>query len=708
MLEKFLQDNKVDAILKAIQNIDFSNADKVDAILKAIQNIDFSNADISAKEQDLYRAILQTRKQTVKYPPIAELAEPFNLNELVGDHFNITINELANSLRRVDNIYNWINESNNSLKAELEGVEKILQKATDAVQEISLVSGDENKEFYWVSDTFNDSSFIDMAASTCLIDTDYGMATLGPQKIDVINNYSVAIDHEQTNGIPGCNLLILGTGANITVNQEPQPKYETADTKNLTAIVDQDPSSWFEIERNFIPPKQKLSRQGRAFVTSESTTDLLNVKEITNNFDWKIIVDWGDGNVNAGRDGKGMEIAEFLDVENASVDSKVKLVLDINLNSPTVLSSVKLLPLTRLNELINIDSIKALPEGEEWITVVSDLELGSNKATNKLQKEILRRTGFQSVGSVIAIPTDLPITKLKITLSSNPVLAKYGLAHPFKEIYEKIRTERNYVVFNTVKTRYKWERIAISDNPPTYQVKNNQPKLFGALVDIANLANITNSIVSPYKQSQQPAKKVLGALNTAQQAGTLATGLAQVGGSVGAAAGSAASFLGAAMPYVGAFLALNNLVGGLFHVNKSIEIVDTKTGYDIFKGYRAGIGLRGIDFLRTEYAATSTVQSVKRKFQGLVDRIGLFVDEYVPASWGPGEWISYSISEDGSTWVDIPKLSDTTLERSYKTSKPLDEIYFRAVLRGNEVDPFHSPALNHFALMGNPISNATN
>jgi hypothetical protein len=737
MLEKFNQDNKAELIRNAIRGIDFDSA------------------DITEKERQIYKAILNFNKKPASFPPISPLAEPFNLNELVGDHFNIAIKELGYNLKRIDNIYLLLNESNNSIQAELESVEKSLQKTTDAVQDIGIAVGDETKEYYWISDTFNDSSFVDLNKSDCLVDTDYGMVTLAPQRIDVVNNYFVTVNHEESAGIPGCNLLVLNLPSK-NPTQEPNPTYEKNDTRNLLNILDNDPTTWFEVERNFIPPVQKLSKQGRAFVYSEASATTQDVLEATNNLDWKIIVDWGDGNIDAGQDSKGVPLAEFLDIEKTTANVlpkglagaagslfgavktprslKAKLSLQLELLAPTVLSSLKLLPLVRMQESINVDSIQVLPDGEDWITIAADFELGSNKATNKLQREILRRTGFQSTGSIIANPTDLPITKIKILLSSDPVLTKYGLAHPFKEIQQKIRTERNHLLYRTVDKRIKWERIAISENPPQYQVKNSQPKLMGALVDLAKIANFANNLYQslpdvPVKNSAQApqgggltpgygggsgvgsggggfggigggsvSQPGAGPLAAAGQITSLAPMLVKAGGTLG----QVGTFLGTAAPYVGAFLALNSLVGGFFHVNKSIEIISTTVGYDIFKGYRAAVGLRGIDLLKSSYADSSTIQTVKRQFPGPVSKVGLFVDEYIPAAWGPGDWISYSISEDGSTWIAIPKLTDTTLERSYAPSKPITELYFRATMKGNPADPYHTPTLNHFALMGVP------
>ena len=154
---------------------------------------------------------------------------------------------------------------------------------------------------------------------------------------------------------------------------------------------------------------------------------------------------------------------------------------------------------------------------------------------------------------------------------------------------------------------------------------------------------------------------------------------------------------------LGAVLALDNLVGGFFAVDKSANVLEARIGYDIFKGHRAAVGIRDITLLKVVYTNESIIQSTKREFSGPVSKIGLFVDEYIPEHWGAGNWITYFISTDGTEWKAIPKLTDSTLEKSLVLTNPTKFVYFKAVIKGNSADPFHSPQLKHYALQGLPV-----
>ncbi len=98
---------------------------------------------------------------------------------------------------------------NNMLKSEAESVDKVVTDATDAVQDLSVITAKENTNFYWISDSFNNNLFVDKSSTTILVDTDYGQVKLTPVTLEVINDFEISVDRENSRGIPGCNLLIL-------------------------------------------------------------------------------------------------------------------------------------------------------------------------------------------------------------------------------------------------------------------------------------------------------------------------------------------------------------------------------------------------------------------------------------------------------------------------------------------------------------------
>ncbi len=662
----------------------FIKSNKAEKVRKSLDLVDFSSADILETERDIFAALVRSqRPNNWTATPVAPLAEPVDLTALVGDLLNESRDEIKYHVGRVDNIYLLLSDLNNTLKSEVESVERQVTQASDDIQDISLVIGDENISYFWISDSFNNNSFVDPDRTTCLVDTDYGMTTLSPINFEVISTFSAQIDQNETLGVPGANLVILNEGKHGLQDQEPLPILESTETRNFGAIFDSDPNTWFEIERNFIPQKQKLMRQGRAFVSSEAGIET-DVKEATKDLDWKVIVEWPNGLLDGGADGKGKEIAEFrnLDLENPlnQQNPNVHLVFDIVLDSPSQISSLRLLPFQRETGTINVDSIRVLV-GDVWVDVVRDVQLGSNRSTTRLQREILRRTGVQTTGSIYAIPTDREISRIRVSLSAQPQAPKYGFGHLFQDVQTEYRTERNHGLWRTVNKWREWGRIPINKEVPRLKSSNDRPKLVGTLINSAGAIGVLGRV---YKNLTAPAALGGAGLNLT---GSL--------GAVGA-------WLGKAVPIVGAILALDQLVGGLFSVKKSEKVRNVKQGYDVFKGYRAAIALRDLTILKTQYVAESVIQSVKREFAAPVSKVGLFVDEYVPESWGPGDWITYYVSVDGTNWVPMPKLTDTTLEKSLVLDTPTSTLFFKAILKGNPDDIYHSPALRHYSLQGLP------
>lgn len=677
MLEKFIQNNKAENIRKWLDTVDLSSAD----ILKV--------------ERDIYAALVQGQKtQNWLATPIAPLAEPVDLNALVGDLFTGANKETYYQAARLDTFYTWLSETNNVLKAELESVEKAVMQATDDIQDISIVIGDENRNFYWVSDSFNNSIFVDRKETTCLVDTDYGMVTLGPLELTAITNFDPVIDREVTNGIPGANLYILNTGKRGQT-KEPEPILENTDTRNFGSLFDLSPSTWFEVERNFIPPVQKVKMEfGRAYTYSESGEEK-NVKEITANLDWRAVIEWPDGWVDTGTDGKGIELVEWrnLDIESSVLGNSnsalsnannpnVRLAFDLVLKESTTLSAIKLLPFTREDSSpIKVESIEVIADGNS-ILVAKDMELGTNRSTSRLQREILRRTGVQITGSLYSIPTDRNISKVRIVLSSAPAPTKNGFAHIFQDVLTSYRTERQHVFWRSVNKWKQWGRVPYSQNVPKVTSSNSRPAIVGSLMNTAT------------------AVYTAGKAFTEGSAALVAAGGKAIGGTLGAVG----TWLGKAVPVIGAILALDQLVGGFFSINKSSAVEEARVGYDIFKGHRAAIGLRDITLVKTIYEPQSLIQSIKREFPGSVTKIGLFVDEEIPEHWGPGDWITYFVSTDGVNWSSIPKLIDSTLDKSLSLTEPTRTVYFRAILKGNPGDPGHSPKLKHYSLQGLPAS----
>ena len=744
MLEKFTQNNKAENIRRWITQVDLSSA------------------DILQTEREIYAALSKAnrKKQSWASAHVAPLAEPVDMLALVGDLFNDAAEEINYQINRTNNLYSWLSATNNTLKAELDTVERLVTQATDDTQHISIVIGDENRNFYWVSDSFNNTTFVDKKNTTGLIDTDYGMAILSPIASQAVTDFSATIDRQTTKGIPGANLYVVNPGKREG-NLDPQPILESNETRNFSAMFDQDPSSWFELERNFIPRNQKVKMTtNRSYVYTESGQEQ-DIQSLTKNYDWTANIVWPDGVQDSGEGNKGVPLVEWRDLENespilgaalatpvdADLNTDAVLTIDVNFTVPISLSNIKLLPFVREDSLpIRIKTIEA-KANLDTILIARDTELGTNRSTNLVQREIARRTGAQQVGSLITVPTDREITSIRVTLTSSPKKATNGLAHIFRDVLTEYRTERNHLLWRTADQWKDWARRAFNESVPKITSYSATPGIVGTLVSGSNIAytalrvaravndrNIEktkNDILKDQKRNLSEAKefmgnnatlssngdKIFGTDNPAKVngdgtgAGTIQdfvnSGLIKPGFSTTLQAGlsklgSVGSWLNKAIPVVGNILALNDLVGGFFAVDKSTNVLEDRLGYDVFKGHRAAIAIRSLEFLKSVYTTESIIQSTKREFPGLVSKVGVFVDEMIPEQWGPGDWISYYLSTDGSNWTVVPKLTDTSLERSLTLSSPTKTIYFKAVIKGNSYDPYHTPQLKHYSIQGLP------
>lgn len=734
----------------------FLEDNRANDIRRWLEGIDLRDANILGVERTIYQVLAQSSHERRWDPiPIAPLAEPVDLNALVGDLFNDARDEIKFHTRRVDNFFKWLSETNNSLKADLEASESMITQATDDIQEVALVIGDPVTNFYWVSDSFNSPVFVDTKRSTVLVDTDYGMVTLAPANQFIIRDWEVKVDTSETKGIPGANLLVLDIKTVGNPDQEPEITPESESVRDLGNALDGDSSTWFEVERNFIPPQQRVVRLGRAFVYSPSG-NLETVKEITKDLDWRVSISWpGQVGADLGSSGKGFPLAEFRDLssldsivslpqksennlkavsnttleEFAQLASKVKqwntgkksdqpdeydpdiaarLTLEVTLNTPQPISTIKILPFVRGDQPVRLDGMQVQVE-DTWLDVAVDIELGTKKSTTRLENEILRRTGIQSTGSIFPVPTNRDITKIRMSFSALPEETKKGLYHPFQENHVLLKTTRKLFGISSTRTRKKWQRVPVYTNTPSITSTVNTPKILGSLATplaiLGSLGNYFNSVND--NRARDAIKKVNLSGSAPGDIGAVAGDLNAISGAISAAKiggtiGSVGTFLGGAAPIIGGLLAIGSLVPALFGTKKTAKLLSQKVGVDIFKGYRAAVGLRDITFMRTVYASQSVLVTTKRVFPGPVSRIGLFVDENIPVGWGPGDWIEYFISTDGDKWEPIPKLSDVSIEKAYVPRQPVVEVYLMAIIRGDAEDYFRSPHLNHYVLQGLP------
>lgn len=679
-------------------NYKYTSEQEVQKIRKWFRGVDLKNAFIPEVERQIYEALFGSVKQAPWSPAkIAPLAQPGNISELVSPNINGVNQEIFRVSVRTDSLYDWLSDFNNALKAEIETVERSVSVASDSIRDVAFINGDDISDFDWISDSFNTSAFVDKSASTVFVDTNYGMVGLLPEEYEKVGGFEVVLDNEANkNTFPGCNLLILDVPNVGNTNDEPKVTLETTNSRDLENMLDDDPLTWFEVERNFIPPEQKMVRKGRAFVTDSSGT-LQNVLGVTADYDWRVFVQWpGSQSADQGADGKGRYLAEFVTVDsvnevdtkpdpNVNRDYQARLVFDCILATPVELSAVRVAPFTRTGAPnISVNKILVTVEGlQEPILIVQDQQLTTTGASNtKIEKYIDRNTGSQSKGALYGIPTNRKVSKIRFEFSAKPY--KVRLAHPFGEVQQERRSERKYLFVSSVDREVFWQRVPVFQSPPQLISRAVKTGVTGSLLNTSstNLPNVGN--VSTDGSHDGP--------------------LSFLSDSVTSAAGSVG--LTTSNPFAAILLNVGtNLLGSLMNVgsfSRTFTVLDQKVGYDVFDGYRASIAIRDLSLEKVKYKSSGVLRSVKRSFPRRVSKIGLFVEEVVPEEWGTGNWIKYFISIDGVNWSPIEKLSGNNATGMYTPPSPVRDVYFQAVFTGNSSDPNRTAWLRNVALRGLP------
>jgi len=98
----------------------------------------------------------------------------------------------------------------------------------------------------------------------------------------------------------------------------------------------------------------------------------------------------------------------------------------------------------------------------------------------------------------------------------------------------------------------------------------------------------------------------------------------------------------------------NNTTPDILNLIKNTETMDAQ---------RWVIGINGISANKVAYMKNSVMISKPFKFSGIIDRVSLEANSFIPDSFGIDElWIKYYISgDDGKTWTQISRIQDDNL-----------------------------------------------
>lgn len=667
-----------------------------------LNKVDTTGADLPEIERNLSVVLAKgaANRGDWQPTPIAPLAEPTDLDAMTGDLARFYSLKIRTAAEHTDKLFENLVELNNVLAAEMESANKALSAASDDVQIVTTLTQDQASQYVWVAESFNNNLNLDPTRTTALIDTDYGQVSLPPQEFANVQDYSVDIPSSSIQGIPGCNLLVLDLTSPGSADKGPEPTLEDADTTNISSMFDNNNQTWFEMERNFIPKMQPLRRAGRSLVY-ELGGKTENVIEETKDYDWRATIVLPDGSTKTGADGKGELIAEFIEDTDPSGLEKndTQVTIKLTLTTPQPLSEIRINPYLRpgQGDLI-IEQIDVVAQGQTIVVAKNKKANIETTSIRTLEKEVLRRTGSQTVGAMFEVPTDRDISQIIVRLRGKTAPVK-GLAHPFAEEEVETKTTRRFLFIPSKSTKTEWNRKPISQSGKVIGGNTSTSNILGALSpilqsimtgssstlsSIGSVGNLISSIASSPKSLNLGSKDVAGL-------GKIMGGLGKVG-----------SIISSVVPVVGAVLSIGELANAAFGTTKSSQVIGQASGYDIFKGYRSCISIRDIGLLRVVYSSSAEVVTKKLIFPRRVTKVGLIADHTVPSDWGQGEWIRYFLSIDGVEWKPVLPLSDTTLENSLSLDSPTDAVYVRGVLSGNAEDVHRSPKINNIVLQGLP------
>lgn len=486
----------------------------------------------------------------------------------------------------------------NSEKSEFDLISTLIGNAQNKTTKFQLFSTDNSNLFLWASDSFTSLSNIDQTKTTAYIDTNIGIATLRPTKLDSLIQYitSFSIDTKNSIGVPGNNLEIQqenGPTSPDAQSQEPQATLvgSTDLRSSASYIFDNNPSTWFEWEYNYIPEIQKCQSIQTAWHKSPSGKKI-DVRDVTKDntgtiVGWRKFIQWpGSTNIDRGDIGTGYPMAYFDKIQNA------KLIMNLQFDQPRTISTIQITP-QALGGIVPIVKDITIFSGKNSLSIAKNVYL-----TQKLNEALSPSTlgipegNYSGVG-VWSIKNG-PIDKISITLEANgSYQPKNGFGHHYYFRILNKRTETTYLgLFHDVSNNTWTERLP---NPPQ-------------------------------------------AISTGLSGGSLS----QIGEVIGlAAAGPIGALIG-------------GIVGGLFSQSSETDIVRQGDAYDIFDGQRSAIGIKDIDISIKEYDLQNVIVSEAHYFPQTIKAVTVISTETIPDNWDHNtEWISYEVSSDKQAWVSI-------------------------------------------------------
>lgn len=138
--------------------------------------------------------------------------------------------------------------------------------------------------------------------------------------------------------------------------------------------------------------------------------------------------------------------------------------------------------------------------------------------------------------------------------------------------------------------------------------------------------------------------------------------------------------------------------------SKEITVESVHSGHDIFNGYRSGIALRSIDFVKVVYNTSGEFVSKNYKFGGLVETLTLTTQIDVPDGWDGGNLVKFYLSTDnGATWMSVDPQIVGGVNTSIRLKNPTNQVKVKIQLSSNSSDKTNTPRVRFYSIKGLPI-----
>lgn len=440
------------------------------------------------------------------YLPFGPLSDAADLSILLDEPLQSAASELITQQGEIDALQQKLIESSNTLTALKEACEEQLSQTRDQATSLALIQQDQSTRQYWYVETFDNPFKTDQSATTCLVDTTYSFCSLGIVRNEPLGDITYSIDRQSSIGLPGANLVLSSKGLR-GANVSPVPMFEQdiSPRNNFGSLNDGDSSTILEWERNFIYSPQAVAVIGHSLgplVSMDNATTSVEPLAKTK-YDWSLYVQWpGESDVDQGPSNKGYPLGEFVPPPNARSlalgqgQNQCFLTLKATLSTPQPLSMIVLTPVIYGNARPIVNKLEVSSDGMTWILIGKNDSLGERALSASEQKrvsDLKKGTG----SAVYMIPTNRPISQVRITLTGARYVPKEGFGHKFTVVYKHERVDNSaaWGLISWASNSYWWERCP-SDNIPVNKVSRST-SIFSGIAGALGVAGAVTKALSP-------------------------------------------------------------------------------------------------------------------------------------------------------------------------------------------------------------------